>query len=167
MKVIAHRGLLDGPNKGLENSPIQIEAALSYGLEVEVDVWWVAERAQSKFASRTESHWMLGHDSPMYPVSQEFLERDGIWVHCKNSAAMDHASDAMHYFWHQTDDVTITSRGYFWSYPGKELRNKSKSVMVLPEINHDMHAIPDASEYYRVCTDYAYTMGVSYLRVVQ
>ena len=24
-----------------------------------------------------------------------------------------------HYFWHQEDDYTITSKGIIWAYPGK------------------------------------------------
>jgi hypothetical protein len=26
-----------------------------------------------------------------------------------------------HYFWHQEDDYTITSKGFIWVYPGKPL----------------------------------------------
>ena len=36
-----------------------------------------------------------------------------------------------HYFWHQEDDYTITSRGFIWTYPGKKLF--PNSICVLPE----------------------------------
>jgi hypothetical protein len=36
-----------------------------------------------------------------------------------------------HYFWHQEDDYTITSKGFIWTYPGKKLF--LKSICVLPE----------------------------------
>ena len=36
-----------------------------------------------------------------------------------------------HYFWHQEDDYTITSKGYIWTYPGKKIL--PKSICVLPE----------------------------------
>ena len=37
-----------------------------------------------------------------------------------------------HYFWHQNDDYTITSKGFIWTYPGKKLL--PQSICVLPEI---------------------------------
>ena len=37
------------------------------------------------------------------------------------------------HFWHQNDDLTLTSNGYFWTYPGKDLT--SNSIAVLPEIS--------------------------------
>ena len=38
-----------------------------------------------------------------------------------------------HYFWHQKDDITLTSKGYFWTFPGKKLTKNS--ICVLPEWN--------------------------------
>ena len=41
----------------------------------------------------------------------------------------------IHYFWHQEDDITLTSQGYIWAYPGKQpIKN---SIAVLPEIYKD------------------------------
>ena len=40
----------------------------------------------------------------------------------------------IHCFYHQTDDVTLTSKGYLWTSPNKTLTKKS--VMVLPEIQN-------------------------------
>jgi hypothetical protein len=37
----------------------------------------------------------------------------------------------IHCFWHQEDDVTLTSMGYLWTYPGKQLT--SNSIAVLPD----------------------------------
>ena len=37
----------------------------------------------------------------------------------------------IHCFWHQKDDVTLTSDGYVWTYPGKGLINNS--ICVMPE----------------------------------
>jgi glycerophosphoryl diester phosphodiesterase len=39
MKLIAHRGLTDGPNKDLENSPEQILKAIDQGFDCEIDLW--------------------------------------------------------------------------------------------------------------------------------
>jgi hypothetical protein len=41
MKLIAHRGLFNGPDVNLENRPQQIETALSRGFDCEVDLWIV------------------------------------------------------------------------------------------------------------------------------
>jgi hypothetical protein len=49
-------------------------------------------------------------------------------------------------FWHQKDDVTLTSQGYIWAYPGKQpLKN---SIAVLPERNND-----DTSQCSGICSD--------------
>jgi len=37
----------------------------------------------------------------------------------------------IHCFWHQEDDVTLTSKGYIWTYPGKDLTENS--IVVMPE----------------------------------
>jgi hypothetical protein len=31
----------------------------------------------------------------------------------------------VHCFWHQKDDFTLTSRGYIWTYPNKEVVKNS------------------------------------------
>jgi hypothetical protein len=41
MRIIAHRGNLDGPDPTRENSPIYVMAALAAGVDVEVDLWLV------------------------------------------------------------------------------------------------------------------------------
>ena len=53
----------------------------------------------------------------------------------------------IHYFWHQKDDITITSKGYIWAYPGKQIINGS--IAVLPEIHDE-----DVSKCIGVCSDY-------------
>ena len=41
----------------------------------------------------------------------------------------------IHYFWHQKDDITLTSKGYICAYPGKQpIKN---SIAVLPELYND------------------------------
>ena len=36
-----------------------------------------------------------------------------------------------HYFWHEEDKYTITSKGYIWAYPGEEINENT--ICVLPE----------------------------------
>jgi hypothetical protein len=41
----------------------------------------------------------------------------------------------LNYFFHQEDDITLTSKGYIWAYPGKQpIKN---SIAVMPELNKD------------------------------
>jgi hypothetical protein len=120
MKIIAHRGLLNGPDSNLENLPGQILLSLQAGYDCEVDVRLI------------DGKWMLGHDTPDFEVPFEFLKQTGLWIHAKNLEALDYLSTTgLNYFWHQNDDYVITSKGYIWAYPGKPLT--TRSVMVLPE----------------------------------
>ena len=58
----------------------------------------------------------------------------------------------IHCFWHQKDDVTLTSRNFIWTYPGKPLTDNS--IAVLPELNNDnsMKMLP--KKLFGICSDY-------------
>jgi hypothetical protein len=141
MKLIAHRGLINGPDIDLENRPEQIKLALGQGFDCEVDVWF------------QDDQWFLGHDRPDYKIDFEFLEQPGLWIHAKNLNALYvlGADTKLNFFWHQNDDHTLTSLGYIWTYPGKPLTLNSISVM--PEWTY-----PDLSAYkpncFGICSDY-------------
>lgn len=123
MIYIAHRGLLDGPNKQLENHPQQIEAALQLGFDVEVDLWVV------------DNKLFLGHDEPQYTICKAWLDNPKLWIHAKNTEALDYLVTnkiAENYFWHDRDRYTLTSSGYVWANIGEPLTRKS--VIVMPEI---------------------------------
>ena len=123
MIKIAHRGNISGSSHR-ENQTDYILEAISDGYDVEIDLWMVSDRL-----------W-LGHDGPEYLISESFLLDIGhaAWIHCKNLEALHFLNTVfpqLNYFWHQDDDYTLTSQGYIWAYPGKEVT--SKSVMVLPD----------------------------------
>ena len=123
MLKIAHRGNING-RTDLENKPEYILNALSKGYDVEIDIWF------------TDSLY-LGHDEPQYKIEYEFLLQSGLWIHCKNIKALNYLKDnnnAKNYFYHNVDDVTLTSKGLFWTYPGKELTKYS--IAVMPEIEY-------------------------------
>jgi hypothetical protein len=122
MRLISHRGNTNGKNIELENSPNYIDSALSKGYDVEVDVWY------------QDSKLWLGHDSPEYSIELEYfiIRMSKIWVHCKNIDCLYYFKNCGHeinFFWHQTDDVTMTSKGYFWTFPGKKLTPNSVCVI--------------------------------------
>lgn len=142
MKFIAHRGLIDGPNSSIENRPLQVKSALDMGLDCEIDLRLIDNRL------------MLGHDGPQYEVDIDFLHQPGLWIHCKNYAALAWCSthSRLNYFWHDTDAYTLTSHKYIWAYPGQAV-NYPLTVQVMPEMadpglnNIDWTA-------FGVCSDY-------------
>jgi hypothetical protein len=130
MILISHRGNLTGKNPKRENHPDYIKEAILKGFQVEIDIWFDKNR------------FKLGHDFPQYEFSFDLIRNhsDKLWIHCKNLDAISQLNELdrkgiyINYFWHQNDDVTLTSKGYLWAYPGK---NVNKSIAVLPEIYND------------------------------
>ncbi len=137
--LIAHRGNIKGPQKELENSPEYLLDALRKGYHAEVDVWLI------------EDEFFLGHDEPRYRVNSEFLINKKFWCHAKNIPALSSLIKiGARCFWHQEDDVVLTSDGYLWTYPGKEL--KSNSIAVMPELWSKKKDAP--FECAGICSDY-------------
>jgi hypothetical protein len=134
MILISHRGNLNGTSP-FENHPEYIQKALLKGFDVEIDVWCFGDGG----------YW-LGHDKPQYHVEEDYLENPKLWCHAKNIHALDNMihNKNIHCFWHQEDDVTLTSKGYLWTYPGKELTKNS--ISVLPDKKPDV-------EVAGICTD--------------
>ena len=143
MKLIAHRGLINGPHKQFENQPHMVKTVLGAGFDCEIDLWVVEDRL------------FLGHDEPMYNVTLEFLQTGGLWIHAKSLNTLHWLTKCnldLNYFWHENDSYTVTSKGYIWAYPGRPLTNNC--VMVMPEW-HDakLEHVKDI-DCYGVCSDY-------------
>jgi len=135
MLYISHRGYIDGPDKKLENNPENLSNLINKNIHIEVDVRYY------------KKSFYLGHDEPTYRIDKNFLEQENLWCHAKDFETLDEIrSIKCHYFWHQNDDYTITSKGYIWVYPGKTLIKNC--IAVLPE-NYDQ----DLSKCYGICTD--------------
>lgn len=140
MRLISHRGNINGRIRELENLPGYIDAAINLGYDVEVDLWLEGEK------------FYLGHDGPDHSIDITWLTKrsKNLWVHCKNTEAMSFLSkfgSDLNYFWHQEDTLTLTSKRYIWAYPGKQPIENSISVM--PEIKND-----DISLCVGICSDY-------------
>ena len=56
MKLISHRGNVDGKYPQYENLPEYVDKALDLGYDVEVDLWI------------DNDGYYLGHDEPTYPI---------------------------------------------------------------------------------------------------
>jgi hypothetical protein len=138
MILISHRGNINGRIIEAENRPDYIDDTIRLGYEVEIDMWWIDGRIY------------LGHDEPQYEASDEWLgERiDKLWIHCKNTELLNWIrSTSLHYFWHENDTVTLTSKNYIWAYPGKQ--PIIGSIAVIPELYND-----DVSTCIGICSDY-------------
>ena len=123
MKIISHRGNINGPDSDSENNPKKIEQALNLGYECEVDVWSQSGALTLCHDFKNDKH---------YSINAEFLKKDGLWCHAKNFNSLYEMSKInCHYFWHEEDKYTITSKGYIWAYPGEKINEKT--ICVLPE----------------------------------
>tara|TARA_R110001583_G_scaffold162880_1_gene315110 strand:- start:3907 stop:4344 length:438 start_codon:yes stop_codon:yes gene_type:complete len=138
MILISHRGNIDKKLLNLENHPDYIDQAIGLDYSVEVDIRVI------------EGSFYLGHDKPQYGVTQDWLNKrlDKLWIHCKNIEAVEWFAmiGRFNYFWHETDTLTLTSKGYIWVYPGKQI--VKNSIAVLPEIFND-----NISECVGICSD--------------
>jgi hypothetical protein len=138
MILISHRGNLNSKIEEKENHPSYIDAALNQGFEVEIDMWEINGRTY------------LGHDEPQYEVDDKWLSErmDNLWVHCKNVELLNWIrSTSLHWFWHEKDTLTLTSKGYLWVYPGKQ--PIKGSIAVMPEMYND-----DLNACVGICSDY-------------
>ena len=122
MIFISHRGNILEKDKTKENKIDYIENALSLGFDVEVDIWYI------------DNMLYLGHDNPCTEIDLNFLNKnkDKLWVHCKNIDSLIYLKNKdLNYFWHESDKVSVTSKGILWAYPSKE--KIRESIDVLPE----------------------------------
>jgi len=143
--LISHRGNIDGPVKQFENMPQYIDLAHSKGYDVEIDVWYDSQN----------SDYHLGHDTPEYKISKQWLleRKDWLWCHAKNLEALQQLiQDDLHCFWHQEDQATITSKRIIWCYPGNFIKN---GIAVIPENVFSVSEFKKiVNKVLGVCTDY-------------
>jgi len=151
LKLIAHRGNIDGRQPVKENSPDYIDHAIHLGYDVEVDVWG----QEGIFGLN------LGHDGPVYPIDFSFIENriQHLWVHAKCPYSLFLLREylpSVRYFFHQTDDYTITSWHDIWCYPGKDAYG-SHAIVLLPETWMELDQVGKYCERTQaagVCSDF-------------
>jgi hypothetical protein len=137
MIFISHRGNLYGPNPDEENRPDYINNSLSLGYDAEIDVWFF------------NNQYYLGHDNPTYKINKNFLKNKKLWCHAKNIQCLNGMlNDNIHCFWHQDDDTTLTSKGYLWTLPEKEVFSNSVYV--------DKNRSYPVRKCYGICSDFIY-----------
>ena len=140
MKFISHRGNYCQKNIDTENKINQIDKCLNIGLDVEIDVWY------------HNNKWLLGHDKPQYSIDEKFLCNPKLWCHAKNYLALLHMSDNadIHFFWHNIDKYTLTSKNYIWAYPGEKI--DKNTICVLPELSN--YNDTDLKTCAGICSDF-------------
>ena len=139
MRVISHRGNIDGPKPLLENSIQYIINATKQGYDVEIDVWYI------------DNKLYLGHDKPQYSVPLYFLKsnRDKFWCHAKNIEALEFMmNENIHCFWHQADDVTVTSKGYIWTHSDTDVYTEKSIACWIDAIGDQPNNV------FGICSDY-------------
>lgn len=144
MKLIAHRGNLNGPNAILENDPSYIDEAIKLGYDAEIDLWMYGKDL------------FLGHDIWEHEINGKWLidRMSHLWVHCKNVEALNYCLKlGVNCFFHDNDDAVLTSKGYIWAYPGHEIYSL-KCVIVLPETQEKYIDFQVPDEFYAMCSDY-------------
>jgi hypothetical protein len=105
----------------LENGQKYCCDAINAGYNVEVDVHWY------------DGIFWTGHDRPQYRVDTEFLKKEEVWCHAKDIQALYELQKiGAHCFFHQNDNVTLTSKGFLWTSPTHTLTDNS--ICVLPEL---------------------------------
>jgi len=153
---IAHRGNLYGPNPELENTISHIDSAIGQGFKVEVDVWNI------------NGTMVLGHDYPSdsdifdnYVIDRFFINRSNrLLIHCKNGEALAHMigmtvehGPAFEYFFHDSDDYTLTSQSSIVAYPDKHcplhIDVTPTTIAMMPERHNT-----DTTDFNAICTDY-------------
>jgi hypothetical protein len=141
MIFISHRGNLIEKEPTTENTLEKIIYVLSKGYHVEIDIW------------KVDGKFYLGHDNPAEEIQREFLlfNNKKLWCHAKNLNALESmlSLGIINCFWHQNDDYTITSKGFIWTYPGKQLSNNS--VVVLTKDTN--YSLEDLKKCYGICSD--------------
>jgi len=143
MKLISHRGNIIGPVPNRENSPSYIDAAISAGYEVEIDVSFIDDKLY------------LGHDSPDYEVTLTWLNmrKEKLWIHCKNleSAIKLSKLENIKLFCHTSDPYIFTSNNYLWVH---DLNLKLNNRCIIPLLSEIDIISYNKQIVYGVCTDY-------------
>jgi hypothetical protein len=138
MILISHRGNLNGANLEMENRQDYIDIALGLKYDVEIDIWMINDAL------------FLGHDEPQYRINEKWLSEraDKLWIHAKNISIVEWLvnKNNLHWFWHQEDTITLTSKKFIWAFPGKQII--TNSIAVMPELYND-----DITKCIGICTN--------------
>ena len=137
---IAHRGNINGQNPDFENKIDYLNNAINLNYGVEFDVMFY------------KNGLYLGHDEPQEKLELNLIHKPNTFVHAKDLNALELLLKLdCNVFWHETDKITITNKGFIWCFPGVFV-NSNLAVWL------DLHnkSLPNTiGDIYGVCGDNA------------
>lgn len=145
MKIISHRGNLEGSNFVKENTKKYIDIALDKSFDVEIDLW------------KVNNEFFLGHDKPLYKVSFDWLaeRKNKLWIHTKNFSAFESLLETKKgfiFFYYASEPLVLVSNGKIWTHTPKKIMNpKNYIVPLLSKIELEN---TNFMNWHAVCTDF-------------
>jgi len=146
VKIISHRGNLNGPNPNEENKFEYLLKAFQLGYIVELDLW------------KVNGKLYLGHDSPQYELDETIFINSKLLnnslIHCKNSDSLKYMISLnlnLECFAHQEDDYAFTNKGTLLIHPNTKDVIK-EGIIMMPE--RGSFTENDIKNVYALCTDY-------------
>jgi glycerophosphoryl diester phosphodiesterase len=141
MKLIAHRGNINGKINTRENTQLYIQEAIDKGYDVEVDVWY------------KDNKFWLGHDYPEIKTDLNWLlkRQDSLWVHCKNFKALTQLIKTnLKLFYHEKEDYTIISNKCIWAHNLNNIDDKC----IIPLLSKEDINNWKPKKVLGICSDY-------------
>lgn len=144
MKIISHRGNINGLVPEKENRPSYIDSAIQLGYDVEVDL------------RINNNEFWLGHDEAQYRVELSWmsLRKDKIWFHCKDiesALVLANLDQYYQFFCHSQDPYVCTNNGYFWVH---DLTGKINDKCIIPLLSKEDIEKYNNNRPYAICTDF-------------
>lgn len=144
MKLISHRGNINGPVSEKENKPSYIDCAIQLGYDVEVDLRII------------KGELWLGHDYGEYKVSLKWLElrKNRLWIHCKDKDSASYLIElkkGFQFFCHTLDNYVLTSTNHLWVH---DLTYDIDDCCIIPLITLSDIELYNGNEPFAVCSDY-------------
>jgi len=144
MKIISHRGNINGPIPEKENRPSYIDSAIKLDYDVEVDLRII------------NNEFWLGHDEAQYKIELSWmrLRKDKIWYHCKDiesALVLCKLNEDFKYFCHSQEPYVCTSNGYLWVH---DLSSKINNKCIIPLLSKEDIEKYTNSKPYAICTDF-------------
>ena len=141
MKLISNKGNIRGVISEYENTPAYIENAINGGFDVKIEL------------TMFDGKLHIGSESNKHKLDIDWLEKyhSRLWLECKDIEIIekfnhiDNRGAYLNYFWHESDSLILTSRGYILSYGGGMVKG---CIMMQPEIKDDTIKL-----CYGVCSD--------------
>ena len=107
MKIISHRGNINGRNAQKENTLKQIIKCIEMGYDVEVDI----RRRGNKFYLGHDKEDMIIEENQLFELSEK------LWIHCKDLNSLSWFvgtnNNLFNFFWHEKDQYISFTRVEF------------------------------------------------------